>query len=83
MDAAGKSHDQLTTAALPAPSELEDSLFTFMTFTAVILTVASAFLFGIFSGYLAIFALLRLMDRRSAAVPAPVRVQAHAASSGD
>jgi hypothetical protein len=47
------------------------------------LTVASAFLFGIFSGYLVIFALLRLMDRRPAAVPVAVRVQVHAASSGD
>ncbi len=82
MEAAGKLHDWLTTAALPRPSELEDSLFTLMTFTAVILTVASAFLFGIFSGYLAIFALLRLMDRRPAEVPARVGVQAHA-SSGD
>jgi len=81
VDAAGKLHDWLTTAALPPPSELEDSLFTLMTFTAVILTVASAFLFGIFSGYFVIFALLRLMDRRPAV--APVHVQAHAASSGD
>jgi hypothetical protein len=54
-----------------------------MTFTAVILTVVSAFFFGIFSGYLAIFALLRLMDRRPTATPAPVRAQAHATSSGD
>jgi len=54
-----------------------------MTFTAIILTVASSFLFGIVSGYLTICALLRLMDRRPATQPAPVRVEVHAASSGD
>jgi hypothetical protein len=53
-----------------------------MTFTAIILTVASAFSLGIFLGYLAICGLLRLMDRRPAD-QTPVQVQAHAASSGD
>jgi hypothetical protein len=53
-----------------------------MIFTAVILTVASAFSLGIFLGYIVICGLLRLMDRRPAA-EAPVQVQAHAASSGD
>jgi len=52
-----------------------------MTLTAVVLTVASAFSFGIFVGYLAICGLLRLMDRRPTAAPA--QIQAHAASSGD
>ena len=54
-----------------------------MTLTAIILTVASSFLFGIVSGYLTICVLLRLMDRRPVPQPAPVRVEAHAASSGD
>ena len=52
-----------------------------MTFTAIILTVASSFIFGILSGYLTICGLLRLMDRRPAPEAAPVRVEAHA--SGD
>ncbi len=58
-------------------------MLTFMTFTALILTVASAFFFGILSGYLAICALLKLMDRRPASDPEPVRAQVHATSSGD
>jgi hypothetical protein len=82
VDETGKLHDWAATATPVEPSELEELLLTFMTFTAVILTVASAFSFGIFLGYMMICGLLRLMDRRPV-TKAPVHVEAHAASSGD
>lgn len=54
-----------------------------MTFTALVLTVASAFFFGILVGYLVISVLLKLIDRRPSAAPETVRVRVQATSSGD